>query len=237
MSKVYLNEDQKVASLKAIAEVIDALQTIRDGITKNELIAINRHNCLYVAEGDMKRIFKLLGEDHEQTELDRIRELHKNAQLEISRLKSEMASGVSLESVAHKLSDLNKIVEQWWKSLGFLHADGYFVARYSEPCYNAKLSAILNYWVGSSDEDTPVTTANRKKKTLDELTEVCDIIESHTSQDRKFADTLKNRQFLNEQLISRFSNARITEFRSMNDGNGTYFIREIEVFIPIPSIK
>lgn len=239
-SLVDLNEDQKAASDKAIGEVIGAVQFVREGVKDDSLTVSRRHNCLYVAKADLKRVFTLLGEDDsEKTENDMLRSALQAANAEVGRLKLEMSRGVGLEAVSHKLTALDKVVERWWKSLGFGYTDGKFLARYSNPHYKVTLSGHLDLYPGCSEEDTPVSAKARKTQTAAELAKVCDMADGN-GEDKHVLDTPRSRQYLTEQLMARFPGAFVTEFRSMAlgwHGKTGFYIRELEVHIPIQSIR
>jgi hypothetical protein len=205
---------------------------------KNELQVQNRYNCLYIAQSELKRIFTLLGEERNKDAEDLMRENLHLAQRENQRLREEMAKGVTPEAVTNKLSVMNKLVERWWKSLGFSLVDGKFLARYSQPTFHATLSGMLDRHAWTSEEDTPVSATARKMQTIEELGTHVDIVDSG-SGDPKVLDTPRSREYLSQQLEQRFPGSWVTEWRSMAlgwHGSKGSFIREVEVHIPIQSL-
>lgn len=233
-----LDEDTKAASLKAIQQAIGSLswvfENVRDGTATKQV----RFNGVSVAASYVTRLGELLGRDEDTEQEKQLRKSQlRVANDEIHRLRQEMAKGVTVEAMGNKLEELKKTVYYWWKSFGFLTADGNFSPNWKGADFHGKLSCYLDRHGGSVMlEDKPVTAKELALKTLEQLAEQTDI-EQEDGSDVHFLDTPRNKDFLVNALTARFPGSRVWAFESNAGRSGFFHLRNMEVYIPIQSIE
>jgi len=233
---IILDADKTSLALRAAAECSHAINFVHELVGKGELSVSMRFACLSVAQSHLEKLKHTLGAKSDEEQAN---ELNSNqlrqANIEIHRLRQEMAKGVTPEVLGLALEPLKQTVYDWWKSLGFLTMEAEFVG-YSDGGYlNAKLSCYLDRH-GPLFDEKPVTTAAEKRMTIEQLAEHVDM-DTPRGNEPSVMDTPRTREWLVSQLQTRFPGTRIFEWHSHGvDGGASSTLRDIRISIPIKTI-
>lgn len=224
---VVLDAAAKPRILRTISGVADALAFIHARVTHDSLTVQDRFNTLVVAFAQLQQARALLGgsEDEQQTNELRRRQL-REANDEIQRLRELVAGAVTNESLGLKLYPLHRLAYTWWQSLGFSHMETHFIGWASGGYLVGKCSCLLGSVRG--DDGAPAT-----------LQTLLASVDTHTPRhgDHEVRDTPRTREWLVQQLQTRFPGTEHPDWEAGGRRNGYATLRYMTIRVPVTALQ
>jgi hypothetical protein len=225
-----IDADTKASSLESIRNAYHALSFLNELISKDTATVGVRHNTLGLVRAELGNLEKSLGaKDDFQQEEELKKNLLRQANFEIHRLRDEMGKGVTVESIGNKLYQLDKTIYNWWQNLGFSYSKGTLQPNHKGATFHREFTLNIESHV-FSHTTKPVTAKARIDAKVKALGSELEIF----NEDNELCvlDNPNNREWIKNKFIERFPNCRIWKWESISIRNSDLFqIRHVEVMI------
>ena len=228
-----IDADTKEASLDSIKSIIGALSYLHELITSETAKVSTRHNTLAISRGQLKQLEKFLGaSDDLQQEEQLKKNLLREANTEVYRLREVMANGVSVEAIGNKLYQLDRSIYNWWQNLGFTYSKSKLQPHFKGASFIVEFSVGIDRHVGI-DNPKPVTARTRKNAKFVALGQQLEIVQ--TNDDPYVVDSPNNRIWFTNKIKERFPTCRIHKWEAVSvmRQEDVFQIRHIEVMIDL----
>jgi len=231
-----IDADDRASSLESLNSIIGALSFLHELITKGTATVGTRHNTLGISRAELSQLEKFLGaKDDLKQEEELKKNLLRQANMEIHRLREEMGKGVTIEAIGSKLHQLDRTIYNWWQNLGFTYSSSKLQAHSRGASFQVEFSVGVERHI-SSHESKPVTAKARVDAKRAALGAELEII--YKSDEPYVVDNANNRAWLTNKFKERFPTCRIWKWESISvHGLDDIFqIRHVEVSIDITDI-
>jgi hypothetical protein len=230
---ISLNADERANSLNSIKEMIHGLQFLAEEISKEKLIVSTRYNVLSIVGYKIKDLREILrgNEDLKQDEeRDVLTIRHLNE--EISNLRNQLGKDLSSDAIIGRLYQLKEDVYDFWKKLGFLHADIKFSSAFNSTYLSCEFSCYIDNHISTMSK-TPISDKQALSEKIEKLKQTIELAKISTGL--VMVDSEKNRSWITETLEKRYPNFRIQSIKCNNHDKICY-IRKINAMIDIRDI-
>lgn len=232
-----VNDDDKASSLNSIKRIVNALSFLHETMTKGTATVGIRHNTLGISRAEFNRIEELLGAKDDLAQEEELKKnLLRQANLEIHRLREEMGKGVTVEAIGSKLYQLDRTICNWWQNQGFTYSSSKLSAHSRGATFQVEFSVGIDKHV-SSHSEKPVTEKSRIDAKLIALGSELEIVYPK-GDDPYVVDNPNNRTWLTNKFKERFPTCRIWKWESMliNGLDDIFQIRRVEVNIDMTDV-
>lgn len=230
-----IDADASASALASLKSIIVALSFLHEMVTKGTATVGTRHNTLGISRSELNNLEKSLGaKDDLQQEDELKKNLLRQANTEVYRLREEMGKGVTIEAIGSKLYQLDRSIYNWWQNLGFSYSSAKMQAHARGASFQVEFSVNIERHISSHDPK-PVTAKARvaaKQAALGAALEVM-----YKSDEPYVLDNANNRAWLTNKFKERFPTCRIWKWEAMSINNTDEFqIRHVEVNIDITDV-
>lgn len=231
-----IDADATASSLKSLSSIFDSLSFLHDMVKKGTATISTRHNTLGIARAELGRLEKFLGaKDDLQQEEELKKNLLRQANMELYRLREEMGKGVTVEAIGSKLYQLDRSIYNWWQNLGFTYSKSSLHPHFRGASFHVEFSVSVERHIGSM-EDKPVTAKARVDAKRAALGAELEIV--YNSDEPYVVDNANNRAWLTNKFRERFPTCRVWKWESISAHgmDGVFQIRHVEVNIDMTDV-
>lgn len=205
-----LDADEKAAAMKEISSIVGALSWLHELIEKDQATVATRYNALGINRYGLKHLEEMLGaKDDLAQDKKRDKNLLREANMELHRLREEMGKGVTVEAIGSKLYQLNQTIYNWWQNLGFTYSKSTLNPYSTGASFQVEFSVNVERHVSSHDPK-PVTAKARMESKKQALGKELEII--YDGDEPYVVDNQNNRLWIANKLKERFPKCSINKW-------------------------
>lgn len=231
-----IDADARASSLESLKSIIGALSFLHELITKGTATVGTRHNTLGISRAELSHLEKFLGaKDDLKQEEELKKNLLRQANMEVHRLREEMGKGVTIEAIGSKLYQLDRSIYNWWQNLGFTYSKSSLQPHSRGASFHVEFSVSVERHIGSH-EAKPVTARARVDAKRAALGAELEIV--YKSDEPYVVDNANNRAWLTNKFKERFPTCRIWKWEAISAHglDGVFQIRHVEVNIDMTDV-
>ena len=230
-----IDADQTAVAVETLKTMIGGLTFLHELLAKGTATVGTRHNTLSIARHGLNKIEDLLGAKDDQSQEEALKKnLLRQANTEVARLREELGKGVTVEGIGSKLHQMQQHMYHWWQNQGFSYSEMTLNPSHSGAAFHVKFSVNVDRHV-SRYAEKPVTAKIKKDAKMAALGEQLQLV--HNDQEPYVLDNENNRTWITNLLKARFPGCSIWKWESICiyrlDG---FCIRHVEVRIDIASV-